>query len=114
MNLKEYNDWLAKRGGPTVSFSDLRNALGCGHAPLSPAGLKNAERIRRAAALILRTPPGNTLSGRQQRSARIACRACRWYGLGTMIKKRGYAVKWIPTVKKLPKGWRAPVVVISA
>ena len=111
--LDEYNAWLAHRGGSVTSFRSLRTSLNAQYPQQSPAARKNGERIMRAWRKIEGFPPSHQLTPRGRRTAATICRAIRFYGLGTCIRKRGYQIKWIPTTKKLPKGWRAPSVRIQ-
>jgi len=111
--IDQYNAWLQERGGGVVAFSHIRYILDGFPPQRSPAARKNGERIMRAWRKIEGFPPSHQLTPRGRRTADTICRAIRFYGLGTCIRKRGYQIKWIPTTKKLPKGWRAPSVRIK-
>lgn len=114
-DLKEYNFWLEeirRKGGATISFQILSQCYS--PKPSRPqASRRNSERIRRAWAKLQALPPEVEQSATERRSLATLKRAVRFYGLGTVIKKRGYAIKWIPTGKRIPKGWRAPSVRIA-
>jgi ferric-dicitrate binding protein FerR (iron transport regulator) len=114
-SIKEYTFWLEdhrRKGGATVSFQTLSQTLAPWPAR-SQASHRNGQRIQRAWAKLQALPPDQVQSPVQRRSLATLKRAVRFYGFGTIIKKRGYAIKWIPTGKRIPKGWRPPSVRIG-